>query len=239
VSWKKIFRQIRTREQMKEKENKKSIILWVMLATLLVLAVLFLSGCTTTYRITTDPSGAKVIVDGELVSVTPCTFFLSNPVDAMMVIKKEGYEEIREFLITEDTFADVSVNRHFILEEIPPVTFIQILELSWVSIEIREDIEYDRAWASVVDLIVRKFEAEILSKEDGYLRTTWFYTWTGELREDYRVRVTIKFSPDRTKVDIKSEANYLRGKNWIIGSDTALLQTLKADIMGIVGRVTR
>ena len=224
---------------MKEKENKKSIILWVMLATLLVLAVLFLSGCTTTYRITTDPSGAKVIVDGELVSVTPCTFFLSNPVDAMMVIKKEGYEEIREFLITEDTFADVSVNRHFILEEIPPVTFIQILELSWVSIEIREDIEYDRAWASVVDLIVRKFEAEILSKEDGYLRTTWFYTWTGELREDYRVRVTIKFSPDRTKVDIKSEANYLRGKNWIIGSDTALLQTLKADIMGIVGRVTR
>lgn len=223
----------------KEKRNKKTIILWVMLAGILTLAALFLSGCTTTYRITTDPSGAKMIVDGELVSVTPCTFSLSNPVDAMMVIKKEGYEEIEEFLIIEDTFADVWVNRHFILEEIPPVTFIQILELSWVSIEIREDVGYDRAWASVVDLIVRKFEAEILSKEDGYLRTTWVYTWTGELREDYRVRVTVKFSPDRSKVDIKSEANYLRGENWIIGSDTALLQTLKADIMGIVGRVTR
>ena len=223
----------------KERRTKKTIILWVMLAGVLPLAVLFLSGCTTSYRITTDPSGAKVIVDGELVGVTPCTFSLSDPVDAMMVIKKEGYDEIQEPLITEASFENSSVRRYFTLEEIPPVTFVQTLEHSWVSIEVREDISYDRAWASVVDLIVRKFEAEILSKEDGYLRTTWLYTWTGELREDYRVRVTIKFVPDKSKVDIKSEANYLRGENWVIGSDTVLLQTLKADIMGIVGRVTR
>ena len=223
----------------KERRTKKIVILWVMLAGILTLAVLFLSGCTTSYRITTDPSGAKVTVDGELVGVTPCTFSLSDPVDVMMVIRKEGYEEIQEPLITEVSFTNSSVRRYFTLEEIPPVTFVQTLEHSWVSIEVREDISYDRAWASVVDLIVRKFEAEILSKEDGYLRTTWLYTWTGELREDYRVRVTIKFVPDRSKVDIKSEANYLRGENWIIGSDTVLLQTLKADIMGTVGRVTR
>lgn len=223
----------------KERRNKKTIILWVMLAGVLTLAVLFLSGCATSYRITTDPSGAKVTVDGELVGVTPCTFSLFDPVDAMMVIRKEGYEEIQELLHTEVSFENSSVRRYFTLEEIPPVTFVQTLEHSWVTIEVREDISYDRAWASVVDLIVRKFEAEILSKEDGYLRTTWLYTWTGELREDYRVRVTVKFVPDRTKVDIKSEANYLRGENWIIGSDTAVLQTLKADIMGIVGRVTR
>ena len=223
----------------KERRTKKVVILWVMLAGVLTLAVLFLSGCTTSYRITTDPSGAKVTVDGELMGTTPCTFSLSDPVDVMMVIRKEGYEEIQEPLITEASYEDSSVRRYFTLEEIPPVTFVQTLEHSWVSIEVREDISYDRAWASVVDLIVRKFEAEILSKEDGYLRTTWLYTWTGELREDYRVRVTIKFVPDRSKVDIKSEANYLRGENWIIGSDTALLQTLKADIMGIVGRVTR
>lgn len=223
----------------KERRTKKTVILWVMLAGVLTLAVLFLSGCTTSYRITTDPSGAKVIVDGELMGTTPCTFSLSDPVDVMMVIRKEGYEEIQELLYTEVSFENSSVRRYFILEEIPPVTFVQTLEHSWVSIEVREDISYDRAWASVVDLIVRKFEAEILSKEDGYLRTTWLYTWTGELREDYRVRVTIKFVPDRSKVDIKSEANYLRGENWIIGSDTVLLQTLKADIMGTVGRVTR
>jgi len=182
----------------KEKRNKKTIILWVMLAGILTLAALFLSGCTTSYRITTDPSGAKVTVDGELVGVTPCTFSLSDPVDAMMVIRKEGYEEIQEPLHTEVSFENSSVRRYFTLEEIPPVTFIQTLEHAWASIEIREDVPYDRAWASVVDLIVRKFEAEILSKEDGYLRTTWLYTWTGELREDYRVRVTVKFVPEKT-----------------------------------------
>ncbi|MHA1228208.1 MAG: hypothetical protein ACTSPV_15800 [Candidatus Hodarchaeales archaeon] len=86
---------------------------------------------------------------------------------------------------------------------------------------------------------MKKFDLEILSKENGYLRTGWLYSWTGELREDYRVRVTIKFSRDRSKVEVKSEANYLTEKGWIIGSDTALLRTLKTDIMGTIGRVTR
>jgi hypothetical protein len=80
---------------------------------------------------------------------------------------------------------------------------------------------------------------EVLSKENGYMRTTWLYSWTGQLRQDYRVRVTIKFSPDHKKVDVKSEANYQSKNGWITGSDTALLQTLKTDLMSTVGRVTR
>lgn len=223
----------------KERRTKKIVILWVMLAGILTLAVLFLSGCTTSYRITTDPSGAKVTVDGELVGVTPCTFSLSDPADVIMVIRKEGYEEIQELLITEVSFTDSSVRRYFTLEEIPPVTFVQTLEHSWATIEIVENMEYEKAWSAVVDLLVRRFDLEVLSKENGYLRTTWLYSWMGELREDYRVRVTIKFSFDKSKVEIKSEANYQRASGWVIGSDTALLQTLKSDIMGTIGRVTR
>jgi len=223
----------------KERRTKKTVILWVMLAGVLPLAVLFLSGCTTSYRITTDPSGAKVTVDGELMGTTPCTFSLSDPVDVMMVIRKEGYEEIQEPLHTEVSFESSSVRRYFTLEEIPPVTFVQTLEHSWASIEVAGNIEYEKAWSAVVDLLVRKFDLEVLSKENGYLRTTWLYSWTGELREDYRVRVTIKFSFDKSKVEIKSEANYQRASGWVIGSDTALLQTLKSDIMGTIGRVTR
>ncbi len=223
----------------KERRTKKTVILWVMLAGVLTLVVLFLSGCTTSYRITTDPSGAKVTVDGELMGTTPCTFSLSDPVDAMMVIRKEGYEEIQEPLITEVSFTNSSVRRYFTLEEIPPVTFVQTLEHNWATIEIVENMEYEKAWSAVVDLLVRRFDLEVLSKENGYLRTTWLYSWTGELREDYRVRVTIKFSSDKSKVEIKSEANYQKTSGWVIGSDTALLQTLKSDIMGTVGRVTR
>ena len=223
----------------KERRTRKTVVLWVMLAGILPLAVLFLSGCTTNYHITTNPIGAKVTVDGELVGVTPCTLSLSDNEDVMMVITKEGYKEIQEFLHTEISFQDSSVRRYFTLEEIPPVTFIQMLEPSWASIEIAGNMKYEKTWSAVVDLLVRRFDLEVLSKENGYLRTTWLYSWTGELREDYRVRVTIKFSFDRSKVEIKSEANYQRASGWVLGSDTALLQTLKSDIMGTIGRVTR
>ena len=121
----------------------------------------------------------------------------------------------------------------------PPPGFVETMEPNWASVEIREGIEYDSAWASIVDLLVRDFDLEVLLKENGYLRTGWLYSWTRELREDYAVRVTVKFSPNRSKVEVKSEANYLKGKDWIIGSDTALLRTLKTDIMGMIGRITR
>jgi hypothetical protein len=57
--------------------------------------------------------------------------------------------------------------------------------------------------------------------------------------ENYRVRVTAKFSPDHTKVEVKSEAEYGGAGRWIAGYDTRLLETLKTDIMGNIGRTTR
>ena len=220
----------------KEKRTKKTVVLWTILVSLLALVALSLSGCTqSTFTVVTDPSGAKVIVDGELMGETPCTFSVFDPVDTVMVIKKDGYEEIQEFLQSSGT----PVKRYFILEEAAPVSFVQTLEPSWASVEIAENIEYEKAWFSVVDLLVRRFDLEVLSKENGYLRTTWLYSWTGELREDYRVRVTVKFSYDESKVEIKSEANYQKTSGWVLGSDTVLLQTLKSDIMGTIGRVAR
>ena len=56
---------------------------------------------------------------------------------------------------------------------------------------------------------------------------------------DYRVRVTTKFSPDHRKLEVKSEAQFHTSSGWVLGTDEALLQTLKTDIMGSVGRSTR
>ena len=109
----------------------------------------------------------------------------------------------------------------------------------WASVELRDNVTFEKAWESIADLIVKRFDIEVMSKENGYLRTTWLNSWTGSLREDYRVRVTVKFAPDRKTVEVKSEANYHFNDEWSIGSDTALLQTLKTDIMGTVGRATR
>ena len=120
-----------------------------------------------------------------------------------------------------------------------PRTFVQTLEPTWSSVKIRQDVAYDKAWASLVDVIVKRFDVEVMSKEDGYVRTGWLYSWTGKVLEDYRVRVTAKFSPDRTKVEIKSEAEYGGAGNWVSGYDTRLLETLKEDFLSQMGRVSK
>lgn len=120
-----------------------------------------------------------------------------------------------------------------------PKTFVKTLEPTWATVELRTDMPYEKAWDSVVDIMVKRFDLEILSKDDGYIRTGWLYTWTGKLMENYRVRVTIKFSPDHTKVEVKSEAEFGGQGQWVTGYDTRLLETLKSDIMGSIGRTTR
>ncbi len=118
-------------------------------------------------------------------------------------------------------------------------TFVQTLEPSWATVEVREDLSYDAAWSRVVDLLVKRFDIQIMSKEDGYIRTNWLYTWTGEVLDHYRVRVTVKFAPNNEKLEIKTEAEYGGHGYWVIGYDTRLLETMKSDLMGTVGRTTR
>ena len=122
-----------------------------------------------------------------------------------------------------------------------PSTFIRTYEPGWATIELRNDVVYDKAWEDVVDLLIRHFDMEILSRDDGYARSGWLYSWTGELTEGYKVRSTVKFTPDKRSVQLKSEAQYYRpfAGEWIQGTDSLLLSTLKSDIMGVVGRTTR
>ncbi|VGO20642.1 hypothetical protein [Pontiella sulfatireligans] len=120
-----------------------------------------------------------------------------------------------------------------------PKTFVRTMEPTWASVEIRSDESYDKAWAAVVDTLVKRFDMEVLSKEDGYARTSWLYTWTGKVNESYRVRVTVKFNPERTKCEIKSEAEFGGAGNWVMGYDSRLLSTIKTDVMGNIGRTTR
>lgn len=118
---------------------------------------------------------------------------------------------------------------------VSPESFIRTTEPGWATIELREDISYDRAWTGIYDLLTRTFDIEIAQKENGYIRTGWIYTWTGQYTDYYRVRVTVKFPEHRKTVDVKSEAYYRD----YVGYDTRLLSTLKTDIMGTMGRVTR
>ena len=109
---------------------------------------------------------------------------------------------------------------------------------TWSSIFIREDLSYDKAFNEVLDVIAKRFEMDMISKEGGYGRTNWIYTWNdkGKYMEKYRTRVIFKFSGDRSKVDIKTEAEFGGEPNWEKGWDTRLLNTIKQDVMGAVSR---
>jgi hypothetical protein len=126
-----------------------------------------------------------------------------------------------------------------------PTTFVRTMEPNWNTVEIRKGLAGDTAWDAVVDLAARRFDIEVLSKEDGYLRTGWSYSWTGKLNEYYKVRTIVKFSAKKDKVEIKSEAHYFSpgimgfGQGWQMGTDERLTSTMRTDVMGKVGRTTR
>ena len=111
---------------------------------------------------------------------------------------------------------------------------------TWTSILIRENLNFEQAFNEVLDVCAKRFEMDMISKDGGYGRTNWIYTWNekNSFTKKYRTRVIFKFSPDRTKVDIKTEAEFGGESNWVRGFDTRLLQTMKMDIMGVVGRTT-
>ncbi|NCD00019.1 MAG: hypothetical protein EOL95_10015 [Bacteroidia bacterium] len=119
-------------------------------------------------------------------------------------------------------------------------SFVKATNVVWSSIQIRDGLDYDMAWGEVLDVVAKKFEMEMISKEGGYGRSAWIYTWNtdGVYNENYRVRVIFKFSADHSKVDIKTDAEKRIGDNWYTGYDTRLLKTIKTDVMGVVGRTT-
>lgn len=184
------------------------------------------------YNITSTPSGATVKLDGAIVGTTPATF--NRLGSAPISIEKTGFKPINSAISADSPRA-----LHFEMEKTAPSTFTRTMEPTWAGVEVRPELGYENAWNSVVDLLARRFDLEVLSKDNGYIRTNWLYTWTGVMSEDYRVRVTIKFSPDHSKLEVKSEAQFREVGGWVLGTDEALLQTLKTDIMGSVGRSTR
>jgi len=121
-----------------------------------------------------------------------------------------------------------------------PTSFVKTSGGEWSSILIRDDLTYDKSFNEVVDVIAKRFEMDMISKDGGYGRSQWSYTWNdkGKYLDFYRTRVVFKFSSDRTKVDVKTEAEFLTKKGWIQGFDNKLLETIKRDVMGVVSRTT-
>jgi hypothetical protein len=116
----------------------------------------------------------------------------------------------------------------------------QTLPAHWSTLEIRNDVPYERAWASTVELLALNFDLEVMSREDGYLRTAWSHTWNGIYLPQYRVRVIVIFPQDRRTIRVKSEAQaFTEEFGWVTGTDERLAPSLKTELLGTIGRTLR
>mgnify|MGYP001613450013 CR=1 FL=1 len=105
-----------------------------------------------------------------------------------------------------------------------PDSFKETKSPEWTTVRLAPGTSYDKAWATLSDLLSKEFDFELISREDGYLRTDWRYTWTGKETGNYRVRTLVKFPPERDRVEIKAEAQLGGEGNWVNGTDTRLLE---------------
>ena len=121
----------------------------------------------------------------------------------------------------------------------PPKTFLRGHPSQWQTLELRPDVDFQHGWDAVFDILIHDFDLAMALKEDGYIRTDWLYAYGGKFDIEYRVRVTTRFAPDKRTLRIKTEAQWKDGDNWLIGVDSRLLNTLKTDVMGTIGRTTR
>jgi hypothetical protein len=81
-----------------------------------ILLITLLSACAPqTARFLSEPSGAQVTIDGEMIGETPCEFHygLGAGGDYEVVVTKNGYETVRQVIEAEET--DVAARNRWLV----------------------------------------------------------------------------------------------------------------------------
>ncbi len=118
-----------------------------------------------------------------------------------------------------------------------PDSFMQMERQYWETIEVKPTISYDDAWQRVIYIITKKFELEMISREDGYVRSGYGQSYfTEDLHNDkYQIRIVAKFTPDRKRLEFKIESRVWDGKIWKNGSDVRVAANMQKDFMNSLG----
>jgi hypothetical protein len=114
-----------------------------------------------------------------------------------------------------------------------PDSYIKMDKQFWDAVEVSPKIKYDDAWQRVVYIVTHKFELEMVSKEDGYVRSAYGPSYFSEdLKNDrYKVRIVAKFTPTKKRVEFKIDAQVFDGKVWISGSDSRVAANIRKDFV--------
>ena len=87
--------------------------------------------------------------------------------------------------------------------------------------------------------LAQKYTVDVSDPNAGYLMTPWQATLARdgapELR--YRTRIVLRFLGDDWKqLTVRAEANWLRGEEWEVGYDAALLDSVSTQLTGRLGK---
>jgi hypothetical protein len=104
---------------------------------------------------------------------------------------------------------------------------------------VRDGLAKQAAFRTASDYLAQKYTVDVSDPNAGYLMTPWQATLTRngapELR--YRTRVILRFLGDEWKqLAVRAEANWLRGEEWQVGYDTALLDSVTAELGTRIGK---
>lgn len=114
-----------------------------------------------------------------------------------------------------------------------PDSFMRMTKQYWEVVDVKPSLKYDDAWQRVIYIVTKKFELEMISKEDGYVRSAYGPSYfTEDMGNDkYQVRIVAKFTPDRKKVEYKIESRIWTGKIWENGSDVRVATNMRKDFV--------
>ncbi len=112
-----------------------------------------------------------------------------------------------------------------------PDSFMEVTKQYWDIVDVNPKLSYDEAWQRVVYIITKKFELEMISKDDGYVRSAYGPSYFSEAitNSRYHVRIVTKFTPNRKKVEFKIEAQVFDGKVWVNGTDSRVAANMRKD----------
>ena len=104
---------------------------------------------------------------------------------------------------------------------------------------VRDGLTKPVAFRTVSEYLAQKSTIDVSDPNAGYLMTPWQATLSRdgapELR--YRTRIVLRFLGDEWKqLAVRAEANWLRGDEWQVGYDSALLDSVATQLEARLGR---
>ena len=108
-------------------------------------------------------------------------------------------------------------------------------------IMVRDGLSKQALFRLATDYLAQKYTVDVSDPNAGFLMTPWQASLAREgvpeLR--YRTRIILRFLGDDWKqLAVRAEANWLRGDEWQVGYDAALLDSVSVNLTARLGKHT-